>query len=102
MAPAGNSALKKKEEVKAFKHSLCFRALEQAVLMGEDMIEREEEIEVSEGVGYKKIELDSEQGASTCRNFLMCVERLFEILSIAPVNKEYRAKFSKAYKVLYS
>ena len=88
--------------MKAFKHSLYYRALEQAVLIGEDMIEREEEIEVCEGVGYKKIELDSERGASTCRNFLVCIERLYEILSINPVNKEYRQKFSKAYKVLYS
>jgi hypothetical protein len=30
------------------------------VLLGEDMVEREEEIEVSEGQGCKKIELDSE------------------------------------------
>jgi len=79
-ANAGNSAQKRKEEVRDFKHSLCYRALEQAVLIGEDMIEREEEIEVTEGVGYKKIELDSEQGASTCRNFLVCIERLYEIL----------------------
>lgn len=70
--------------------------------MGEDMIEREEEIEVSEGHGLKKIELDSDNGASICRNFLVCVERLYEILSIPPINKEYRLKFSKAYKVLYS
>jgi hypothetical protein len=47
--------------------------------LGEDIIDREEEIEVSEGEGYKKIELDSDQGASFCRNFLVCVERLFEI-----------------------
>ena len=71
-------------------------------MLGEDMVEREEEIEVSEGQGCKKIELDSESGASACRNFLVCVERLFEILSITPINKEYRLKFSKAYKVLYS
>jgi hypothetical protein len=75
-----NSAQKRKEEVRDFKHSLCYRALEQAVLIGEDIIDREEEIEVSEGVGLKKIELDSEQGASNCRNFLICIERLYEIL----------------------
>jgi hypothetical protein len=71
-------------------------------LLGEDIIDREEEIEVSEGEGYKKVELDSDQGASFCRNFLVCVERLYEILQIAPVNKEYRLKFSKAYRVLYN
>ncbi len=30
------------------------------MLIGEDVREREEEIEVSEGLGFKKIELDSE------------------------------------------
>jgi hypothetical protein len=97
-----NSATKRKEEVRDFKHSVCYRALEQAVLIGEDLVEREEEIEVSEGIGFRKLELDSDTGATTCRNFLVCVERIFETLQITPVNKEYRTKFSKAYKVLYS
>lgn len=75
-----NSASKRKEELKDFKKSVCYKALEQAVLIGEDLIEREEEIEVSEGIGLRKIELDSDQGASTCRNFLVCIERIYEIL----------------------
>lgn len=95
------------DEIKDFKKGLCYKALEQAVLMGEDLIEREEELETTEGLtvaasGYRKLELDTEQGSSTCRNYLVCVERLYEILNINPVNKDYRLKFSKAYKVLYS
>jgi hypothetical protein len=92
-----NSHKKRAEEVKEFKRSLCYKALEQAVMMGEDLVEREDEIE-----GMRKLELDTDQGATTCRTFLICVERLYEILAITPVSKEYREKFSKAYKVLYS
>ena len=92
-----NSHKKRADEVREFKRSLCYKALEQAVLMGEDLVEREDEIE-----GMRKLELDTDQGATTCRNFLVCVERLYEIMSIQAVSKEYRAKFSKAYKVLYS
>lgn len=39
-----NSHKKKLEEIRDFKRSLCYKALEQAVLMGEDLVEREDEI----------------------------------------------------------
>ena len=52
-------------DVKEFKKTVCYRALEQAVLLGEDIREREETIE-----GHRKIELESEQGSATCRNYL--------------------------------
>lgn len=50
-----NSQKKKVEEIKEFKRSLCYKALEQAVLMGEDLVEREDEIE-----GMRKLELDTD------------------------------------------
>ncbi len=50
-----NSQKKKAEEIKEFKRSLCYKALEQAVLMGEDLVEREDEIE-----GMRKLELDTD------------------------------------------
>jgi hypothetical protein len=40
-----NSQKKRVEEIKEFKKGLCYKALEQAVLMGEDIVEREEELE---------------------------------------------------------
>jgi hypothetical protein len=86
------------DEVKEFKKSICYKALEQAVLLGEDIREREEYLE---GTAYRKIELESESGSMTCRSYLQCLERLFQILEIIPVKKDYRLKFSKAYKVLY-
>lgn len=86
----------KVDELKDFKRSVCYKALEQAVLLGEDLVEREEEIE-----GFRKLELDSDQGATTCRTFLVCIERLYDILNVVPGSKDYRLKFSKAYKVLY-
>lgn len=64
--------------------------------MGEDVREREEEIE-----GFRKLELESDQGSQTCRAYLLCIERLFQILQLTPEKKDYRLKFSKAYKVLY-
>lgn len=91
-----NSQTKHLEDIREFKKSVCYKALEQAVLIGEDIRERDEELE-----GFRKLELESDQGSSTCRSFLVCVERLFQILAITPVKKEYRLKFSKAYKVLY-
>lgn len=87
---------KTKEDVNEFKKGICFKALEQAVLLGEDLRERDEEIE-----GFRKLELESDQGSQHCRSYLQCVERLYHILAISPVKKEYRLKFSKAYKVLY-
>jgi|LauGreDrversion4_2_1035121.scaffolds.fasta_scaffold108270_1 hypothetical protein len=97
-----DSVTKEKNAVREFKRSVCFKAMEQAVLIGEDLKDREETLEGYEGSWFKKVELDSDEGASTCRNFLVCLERLIEILEIKPVNKDYRSKFSKAYKVLYS
>jgi len=40
-----NSQKKRVEEIKEFKKGLIYKALEQAVLMGEDIVEREEELE---------------------------------------------------------
>jgi len=52
-------------------------------------------------MGFRKLELESETGANNCRSFLLSLERLYSILSLNPVPKDYRQKFSKAYKVLY-
>lgn len=50
-----NSHKKRADEIKDFKKSLCYKALEQAVLMGEDLVEREDEID-----GMRKLELDTD------------------------------------------
>ena len=86
------------DEIKTFKKGVCYKALEQAVLIGEDIREREDKLD---GTCFGKLELESDQGSQACRSFLQCLERLFDILLITPVKKDYRLKFSKAYKVLY-
>lgn len=48
-----------------------------------------------------KLDLDSEEGQTVCKNFLGCIERFFAILHLKTASKNYRKQFSKAYKVLY-
>ena len=80
-------------EIRLFKKSLYYKAIEQAALIGEDLIIKEDS---------NKFDLDSDDGQSMCKNYLGCLERFFAILQLKTQNREYRKKFSKAYKVLYS
>lgn len=93
-----NSELRQREDMKEFKRSVIFKAIEQAVIIGEDLQEREDLIE---GTSFRKLELESDSGATACRSYLVCIENLIKILQIKPAKKDYRLKFSKAYKVLY-
>lgn len=79
-------------EIRLFRKSLYFKALEQAALLGEDVIFRADS---------EKFDLDSDEGQAVCKNYLGCIERLCSILQIKTSSKKYRDKFSKAYKVLY-
>ena len=58
-------------EVRLFKKSLYYKAIEQASLIGEDLIMRQ---------GTNKFDLDSEDGQAVCKNYLGCLERFFTIL----------------------
>jgi hypothetical protein len=80
-------------EIRLFKKSLYFKALEQASLIGEDLMMREEGL---------KFDLDSDEGQDRCKSFLGCLERIFTILVIKIAPRDYREKFSKAYKILYT
>jgi hypothetical protein len=79
-------------EIRLFKKSLYYKAIEQAALLGEDLLLRD-----TSG----KFDLDSDDGQAICKNYLGCIERFFSILQIKTSNRSYREKFSKAYKVLY-
>lgn len=90
-----NDLMKSKKdiiEIRLFKKSLYYKALEQASLMGEDLQFKE---------NASKYDLDSEDGQSICKNYISCLERLFSILKLKVAPRDYRDKFSKAYKVLY-
>lgn len=47
-------------------------------MIGEDIRERDESLD--ETSNFRKLELESDQGSMICRNFLISVERLFDIL----------------------
>lgn len=61
-------------------------------MYGEDLIIREES---------HKLDLDSEEGQAVCKNFLGCLEKFFTYLQLRLCPRDYRLKFSRAYKVLY-
>jgi hypothetical protein len=49
-----------------------------------------------------KFDLDSDEGQERCKSFLGCLERIFIILVLKMSPRDYREKFSNAYKVLYT
>lgn len=59
-------------EIRLFKKSVYYKAIEQAALLGEDMIIRD----ASNG----KFDLDSDEGQTICKNYLGAIERFFLIL----------------------
>jgi hypothetical protein len=59
-------------EIRLFKKSVYYKAIEQAALLGEDMIIRDG----SNG----KFDLDSDEGQTICKNYLASLERFFLIL----------------------
>ena len=81
-------------QIRNFKKSLYYKVLEQAALIGEDLIIRDS--------ASGKFDLDSEDGQVICKNYLGCIERFFTILQLKTADRQFRDKFSKAYKVLYT
>eukprot|EP00351_Strombidinopsis_sp_SopsisLIS2011_P005975 CAMPEP_0116870196 /NCGR_PEP_ID=MMETSP0463-20121206/62_1 /TAXON_ID=181622 /ORGANISM="Strombidinopsis sp, Strain SopsisLIS2011" /LENGTH=129 /DNA_ID=CAMNT_0004506407 /DNA_START=916 /DNA_END=1305 /DNA_ORIENTATION=- len=77
-----------------FRKSLSFKAIEQAALMGDDLAMRDAPEE-------SKFDLDSEDGQTNCKNYLSCLERLFQVLNVKVQPRMYRSKFTKSYQVLY-
>ena len=55
-----------------------------------------------EGSSGGKFDLDSEENQRVCKNYLAAIERFFLILQLKTQPRNYRDKFSKAYKVLYT
>lgn len=63
-------------EIRLFKKSVYFKAIEQAALLGEDLIIKEE------GQSGGKFDLDSEENQRICKNYLAAIERFFLILQL--------------------
>lgn len=48
-----------------------------------------------------KLEIDTISGQNACKNFLKCVQKLFELTNAKACNRDYRLGFTKAYQILY-
>lgn len=59
-------------EIRLFKKSCYYKAIEQAALIGDEVLMKEESSD--------KFDLDSEEGQKICKNYLGCLERFFDIL----------------------
>jgi len=78
-------------EIEEFRKTTDFLNLENAVMMADRLKQRSD----------KKYDLDSEDGQRACKKFLSQTERLCEIFKANCAHRNYRERFSKAYKVLY-
>ena len=78
-----------------FLKSSAYKALEQAHLIGEGIVMREEEGETS------LLDLDDATGASICKSYLCCIESLLGALDLPKCDRAYRDQFSHSYQELY-
>ena len=81
-------------QLKLFNKSSLFKTIETACEASDKLVVKEQ--------SSSKYDLDSEQGQQQCKNYLQEIEMLHTILGLDTGNREYRDKFSKAYKVLYN
>lgn len=78
-------------EIEEFRRSSDFLLLEHTVICASRLFLR----------GDQKYDLDSEQGQRSCKKLLNQLEKLCEVFKVAYTPRDYRNKFSKAYRVLY-
>ena len=78
-------------DIEEFRRSSDFLLLEHTVVCASQLFLRSDQ----------KYDLDSEQGQRACKKLLNQLEKLCEVFKILCSSREYRNKFSKAYRVLY-
>lgn len=78
-------------DAEEFRRSSDFLLLEHTVICASQLFLR----------GDQKYDLDSDQGQRSCKKLLNQLEKLCEIFKVPCTSREYRNKFSKAYRVLY-
>jgi hypothetical protein len=88
---AKTAPLKAAKHAEQFKLTPGFSQLEQAAVCAVQLVQR----------GDMKFDLDSFEGQNSCKKFLSNVEKLCESVEAKCQNRQYRKKFSNAYKVLY-
>ena len=78
-------------EIEEFRRSSDFLLLEHTVICASQLPQRID----------NKYDLDSEQGQRSCKKLLNQLEKLCETYKVSCSSRDYRKKFSKAYRVLY-
>ena len=78
-------------EIEEFRRSSDFLLLEHTVICASQLFLR----------GDQKYDLDSEHGQRSCKKLLNQLEKLCEVFKVSYTPRDYRNKFSKAYRVLY-
>ena len=78
-------------ELEKLRVSKQFLNLEAAAIAGSQLIQRSD----------SKFDVDSPEGQKNCKCFLQELEKLFESFKVPCSSRQYRDKFSQAYKVLY-
>ncbi len=79
-------------ELEELRGSKQFLNLEAAAIAGSQLIQRSDE----------KFDVDSPEGQKNCKCFLQELEKLFESFKVPHESRQYRTKFSQAYRVLYT
>jgi hypothetical protein len=88
---AKTAPLRSIKYVEQFKMTPGFSQLEQAAVCAVQLAQRSD----------MKFDLDSYEGQASCKKFLSHIEKLCESVEAKCSNRNYRKKFSNAYKVLY-
>lgn len=88
---ASSAPIKLNNEAEEFKYSIQFVCLEKAVQCSNNLIMKND----------GKFDVESEEGSELCKVFLERLEMLIKAMKTKTENREYRSKFSQAYKHLY-
>jgi hypothetical protein len=78
-------------DIEEFRRSSDFLLLEHTVICASQLFLRSDQ----------KYDLDSDQGQRSCKKLLNQLEKLCEVYKASCTSRDYRDKFSKAYRVLY-
>ena len=82
-----------------FSSTLVLRNTEEQSRLIRDLKDLFESLELRED--STKFDFDSDEGFALCKSILKLMEKLFNLYGLTKSNRDYRSKFSKAYKNLY-
>lgn len=83
-----------------FSNTLVLRNTEEQSRVIRDLKDYFDQLEIRED-DTSKFDFDSSNGFDLCKSILKLLEKLFNLYGLHQAEREYRSKFSKAYKGLY-